>query len=175
MLNKIKNLNTGLAAGVMVLMFIIAIFLGNARAIGNAQKECDRAFEPMQEAIADIRGEAANLLVLAQRYGASCAEQLEESLSAVAGAKDPKETAQFNAQLMESAASVQEELKEILKDNDKNGDLKNLQAVMDDFNSHQNILNRLAKTYNETAAQAQEIYRKVPAKFLLGSAPEAFE
>lgn len=177
MFKKIKNLSAVWAAVFMVLMFVFAVALGNNNAVKDARALCEESFQGVAVLMEDRRGEAANLLVLAERYKAPSAEELSgiiEELKEISE-KTPGEIAAENEALNEAAKAVETEIREILQVKDEKGDLKNLQAVMDDLQSEQNILNRLAQAYNETARQAQEIYQKLPLKFLLGAAPGVFE
>ena len=159
------------AAGVAlcVLMLALSLFTGNARALSMANGQAMEAWR-VSNYVSGRIGEARNLLKLCERNDISfeLVNALEEAIDGLERAQGVADTMRGNQTLETAASNVSAAL---LEGDLSSSDEKSLSRVMDELREQGNFLRQQARTYNEKATEALELYRKLPARFLL-KAPE---
>ena len=157
------------AAGIALCVLILCISLvgGNARALSEATSKAMEAWE-VSEYISGRIGKASNLLTLCERNEISDAltDALEEAIDALekTNEHDVSRVLAGNQQLETAASNVSAAL---LSGDLSSADEKALSRTMDDFREEGNFLRQQAREYNKEAAEALELYNKLPTKFLL--------
>ena len=157
------------AAGIAlcVVMLLAAVVVGNARALSAATSHAMEEWT-VSDYIDGRVGEASNLLTLCNRNGVSA-----EIIEALSDAKDDLKKADSDAvalvislnQSLETAAS--NAAAALMSSDLSKVDEQSLSSTMDDFREQGNFLRQQARSYNEDAREALELYEKLPAKFLL--------
>lgn len=159
------------ALGIVLCVGILALSLvtGNARALNKANSSAMKAWQ-VTSYTQDRVGKAKNLLKLCERYTISeeLVTALNDAVADMGSAKGVRGVTEANSTLQTAASNVSSAL---LSGNLSSGDEKSLKNTMDDFNEQNNFIRQQARTYNEKAQKALDVYNSLPTKFLL-KAPE---
>lgn len=161
------------AAGIAlcVAMLCVSLLIGNARALSSATAQAMDSWT-VSEYVSGRVGEARNLLTLCKRNDVSgeLTAALEDAADALSKAANAgvSEVISLNQQLETAASNVSAAL---LAGDLSASDERSLSATMDDFREQGNFLRQQAREYNQSVADALELYNKLPTKFLL-KAPE---
>lgn len=157
------------AAGIALCVIILCVSLvvGNARALSEATSRAMEEWD-VSEYISGRVGKASNLLPLCERNDVSVelTAALEEAIDALekVSESDVSRVIAGNQQLETAAGNVSAAL---LSGDLSSADEKALSRTMDDFREEGNFLRQQAREYNREAAEALELYNKLPTKFLL--------
>lgn len=170
-MNKIKKISVSTAIVFMVLCVLVGIVLGNGNALRKAMSTAEQGFVEVAALTDKRRGQAHNLLTLANRNIAD--EQATKTLSMAIDnakkAKKPKEITKADDDIAEATAIVYAALQPVMNTSDANLATK----VMDELSSVDKQIARAKKAYNNGLKDASEIYRILPAKWLLQNPEEA--
>ena len=159
------------AAGIVVMtgLLVLALFVGNFRAL---QRATPRAFiqqGDVRSIIEDRIDSAENVLTIARRAGLDDALifEAENAINSLEGAKTAREISRAN-QTLTGAVS------ELTAAENLGQDAGYMQRAADEFAELGSFLRQEARAYNEKAEKAVRLYEKLPTKFML-SRPDVYE
>lgn len=172
MLKKIKQMPAFIAIIIMVVCMLAGITFGNKNALDSAAANAETAFHEVVGLSVQRAQKAGNLLVLCNRNiaGTTEAEALAGAIEAVEDAVRPSQVAEANRRLTFAANAASPLVKEAASAQDQ----KLLTGVLDDMGSLEKQLTRKASVYNETLVTTQDVYNKLPMRFLIGGMPEVY-
>ncbi len=173
MLNKMKQTPVPVAVLVMVLCILVGVTFGNKNALDRAVKNSGATLTEIAELTQQRAAKASNLLVICQRSipGNAGIEALENAIHTLKNATHAGQIAEADRRLTFAAESVRGPIENAATEQDR----KLMVGVMDELNSAEKILTRVAGTYNEKVTEVREVYDSLPTKWLLGGVPEVYQ
>ena len=153
-------------------LLVVSLFVGNARAL---QRVTPRAFLRQGDVASIVENRAAqarNAMTVASRAGISEATMsaVEQAIKAFEGAKTAREISRAD-QTMTSAVS------EMIVSASAQLEGENrtmLSRAADVFSEHGSFLRQEARSYNQKAQKAHDLYERLPTRFVL-SEPDVYE
>lgn len=173
MFKWLRNLPIPIAATAMALLMLTGVALGNNNALKEASVEANAQRVILADYVDTRVTQMNNLLTLLNRYTpeSEAAEFVEDLIAERREADTPAALYQYNERLSFAAESAAEALQSTVTD----ANMKTLlTSVLDEMESAQSKLRRSAGVYNSAVADAEAVYGKLPFRFLIGDAPEAY-
>ena len=159
------------AAGiaVMALLLVVSLFIGNFRALQSATPKAFLRQGDVKSIVEDRIDAAQNVLTVAGRNGLS-ASAIEAAESAVEELEKAK-TAQAISRADQTLTSAISELTTAQLTGEEE---RSMLRAADDFAEQGSFLRQEARAYNKEAKKAEELYEKLPTKFVLPE-PDVYE
>lgn len=159
------------AAGIAILCALLAVslFAGNFRALQGAAPKAFIRQGDVQSIIEDRIAQAGNAVTVAERAGlsANAINAVESACATLEKAKTAREISRADQVL--SAAVAELTTAELSGE-----DAKSMQRAADNFAEQGSFLRQEARAFNKEAEKAEELYEKLPTKFLLAE-PDVYE
>lgn len=159
---RLHDLPQAAGIAIMAVMLVLALFVGNFRAL---QKAAPKAFirqGDVQSIIEDRIDAAENVLTIAGRAGlsANLINEAETAIAALEKGKTAREISRAN-QTLTGAVS------ELTAAENLGQEATYMQRAADEFAELGSFLRQEARAYNEKAEKAEKLYDKLPTKFML--------
>lgn len=162
------------AAGIaiMALLLIVSLFVGNFRALQSATPKAFLRQGDVASIVEDRLDAAGNAMIVAGRAQIDqlLLDAVEEASDALADAETAREISRADQDLTAAVSEMVAEAKEKLDSENRTM----LQSAADDFAEQGSFLRQEARAFNEQAEKAEELYEKLPTKFLLAE-PDVYE
>ena len=172
LLDKLRALPQAAGIALCALLIVASLFIGNARAL---QKATPRAFlktGDVASIVEDRAAQARNAMTVAERAGLSeqTMQAARQAISAFESAKTAREISRadqtMTAAVSEMIAAASAKL------SGENQTM--LSRAADTFAEHGSFLRQEARSFNQKAEKARDLYDKLPTRFLL-SEPDVYE
>ena len=165
MKNKILGLSTRAAILIMAICILLGVVLGNRNALNQATANAEKGFAEVAEGMKDRIGKAKTLLNKANEYipGDEATKALIDAIAQAEKAKGQKAVASADAKIANAAANVHQALPAAMSAADQ----RYAVAAWDELVSVDKQINRLKRNYNEGFQEAIDVYRMLPARWLL--------
>lgn len=166
---KLRDLPLAAGLAVMALALILALPVGNFRALQKATPKDFIRWGDVESIVEDRIDAAENILSVAGRVGldANAVNAAESAVKELEKAKNAREISRADQAL--SAAMAE------LTSADLTGEeARSMLRAADTFAEQGSFLRQEARAYNEKAEKAEALYEKLPTKFLL-SQPDVYE
>ena len=159
---RLHNLPSAAGVAAMCALLVLALFLGNFRALQGATPGAFIRQGDVQSIIEDRADAAQNVLTVAGRAGldANAINAVEEAVKAFEAAKTAREISRADQAL--SAAVSALTTAELSGEEERN-----MLRAADDFAEQGSFLRQEARAFNENAQKAEALYEKLPTKFVL--------
>ena len=166
---KLHDLPRLAGIAIMAVLLVLALFVGNFRALQNATPKDFIRQGDVRSIIEDRIDSAENVLTIARRAGFddSLILEAENAIGALETAKTAREISRAN-QLLTGAVS------ELAAAENLGQDEVYMRRAADEFAELGSFLRQEARAYNEKAEKAERLYEKLPTKFML-SQPDVYE
>jgi len=168
-MQKLHNLPRAAGVAIMAALLVLALFVGNFRALQNAAPKDFIRQGDVGSIIEDRIDSAENVLTIARRA------ELDESLILEAvNAIDALESAKTAREISRANQTLTGAVSELAAAENLGQDEGYMRRAADEFAELGSFLRQEARAYNEKAEKAEKLYEKLPAKFLL-SRPDVYE
>jgi len=166
---KLHDLPRAAGVAIMAALLVLALFVGNFRALQNATPKDFVRQGDVGSIVEDRIDSAENVLTIARRAGLdeSLILEAENAISALESAETAREISRAN-QTLTGAVS------ELAAAENLGQDETYMRRAADEFAELGSFLRQEARAYNEKAEKAAKLYEKLPTKFVL-SPPDVYE
>ena len=169
---KLRDLPQAAGIAALALLLVVSLFVGNARAL---QKATPRAFLKQRDVasiVEDRAAQARNAITVAERAGLS-----EETMNAVKEAVSAFEKAKTARDISRADQTMTAVVSEMIATASAQLEGENrtmLSRAADLFAEHGSFLRQEARSYNQKAVKARDLYERLPTRFVL-SEPDVYE
>jgi len=159
---RLHDLPQAAGVAIMAVLLVLALFVGNFRALQSATPKDFIRQGDVQSIVEDRIDAAENVLTIAGRAGlsANAINEAETAIRALEEARTAREISRANQTL--TAAVSERTAAETLGQ-----DAAYMQRAADEFAELGSFLRQEARAYNEKAEKAEKLYEKLPTKFIL--------
>ena len=166
---RLHDLPQAAGAAIMVVLLVLALFVGNFRALQSATPKAFIRQGDVQSIIEDRIDAAENVLTIASRASldADVINAAETSIKALEKAKTAREISRAN-QTLTGAISELSAAEGLGQDADY------MRRAADEFAELGSFLRQEARAYNEKAEKAEALYERLPTKFMFKT-PDVYE
>lgn len=170
--DRLHDIPQAAGIAIMAVLLIVSLFVGNARALMGATPKDFLAQGDVKSIVEDRLHAAGNAKTVAMRaqIDALLIEPVDNAINAMESAKSAREISRadqtLTAAVSEMTAAAMDKL-----------DAENramLQSAADDFAEQGSFLRQEAKAFNKDAQKAEQLYEKLPTKFVLAE-PDVYE
>lgn len=162
------------AAGIaiMALLLVLALFVGNFRALSSATPKAFLRQGDVKSIVEDRLDAAANAKMVALRAGLDelLIDPVENAMAMMGEAGNARALSRADQDLTAAVSNMIAEAKEKLDSENRTM----LISAADDFAEMGSFLRQEARSFNEQAEKAEALYEKLPTKFLLAE-PDVYE
>ncbi len=162
------------AAGIvgMAVLLGISLFMGNFRALAGATPTAFIRQGDVASILEDRMDAAVNVLTLAGRADVDPAllDSARSAITDLQEAESAREISRADQRLTSAVSALVAEASDALEGEDQTM----LTRAADDFAEQGSFLRQEARTYNEQAEKAEELYESLPTKFVLPE-PDVYE
>ncbi len=170
-LQKLQNFPHKAGIALMVILLVIALPLGNYRALQKASPERFLADREVVSIVEDRAAEAESIIDMAlAAFGNDAGEEARSAVDDLTSAKTARELSRADQALTTAISELTVRLHDFLS----GSELTSLNRAADLFAEQGSFLRQKARSYNEKAAHAMEVYDRLPTRFLL-SQPDMYE
>ena len=162
--------SVGIAA--LVVMVVLALPIGNFRALQNATPQAFIRQGDVKSIVEDRISAAQNTVTVAQRSSSvsqTTLDDVNQAIQAMQSAKTARDISRADQQLTVAVSQLVDDASFTSAE-----DEKMLTRAADTFAEQGSFLRQEARTYNQKAEKAEKLYEKLPTKFLL-SQPDMYE
>lgn len=166
---KLHELPRAAGIAIMAVLLVLALFVGNFRALQNASPKDFVRQGDVKSIVEDRIDAAENVLTIARRAGLDDSLILEaaNAINALEDAKTARAISRAN-QTLTGAVS------ELAAAENLGADETYMRRAADEFAELGSFLRQEARAYNEKAEKAVKLYEKLPTKFVLRE-PDVYE
>jgi len=165
--DKLQRLSPAAGMAIMAALLVLSLFVGNFRALQNATPK-DFIRQGDVKSIVEERIDAAmNVASVAERLGLGEVQTVYNAAEALEEAKTARDISRADQDL---AAAVSRLTTAPLEGEDARSMLR----AADDFAEMGSFLRQEARAFNEKAEKAENLYEKLPTKFILPE-PDMYE
>ena len=162
-------LSPAAGAAIMALLLVLALLIGNFRALSIASPKDFMHRGDVQSIIEDRIDAAENILSVARRTGLDAGD-----ISAAESAVKSMEKAKTAREISRADQAMTAAMAELTTAELGGEDARSMMRAADTFAEQGSFLRQEARGYNEKAKKAEKLYETLPAKFLL-SRPDVYE
>ena len=166
---KLHNLPLAAGVGLMAVLLVISLFVGNFRALQKASPKDFMRWGDVDAIVEERIDAAQNILTVAARaeLNANAIHAAEGAVKALEEANSAREISRADQDL---AAAIS-----MLTTAELSGEeARNMMSAADAFAEYGSFLRQEARAYNEKAQKAEALYEKLPTKFILPE-PDVYE
>ena len=158
--------------GVMAVLLCLSLFAGNFRALSKVSPKSFLRQGEVASIVENRVNAAKNAETVAKRAGldSTLYSAVDDAVRAVQIAKTARALSRADQNLMSAVGDMTGSAQDALTDVDQ----KNLTGAMDTFNDEGNLLRFEARSFNEAAQKALNLYEKLPLRALLAQ-PDYYE
>jgi len=159
---RLHDLPQAAGVAIMAVLLVLALFVGNFRALQSATPKDFIRQGDVQSIIEDRIDAAENVLTIARRQGLDdrLILEAENAAEALEEAKTARDISRVN-QTLTAAVS------ELTVAENLGQDAAYMQRAADEFAELGSFLRQEARAYNEKAKKAERLYEMLPTKFVL--------
>ena len=167
---KLHDLPRMAGIAIMAVLLVLALFVGNFRALQNATPKDFIRQGDVRSILEDRINSAENVLTIARRAGFddSLILEAENAIDALETAKTAREISRADQLL---TAAVSELTTAQIADAET---AKSMQRAADNFAEQGSFLRQEARAFNKKAEKAEALYESLPTKFLYDQ-PDVYE
>ena len=166
---KLHALPQAAGIAVMALLLVLSLFVGNFRALQSATPKAFLRQGDVKSIVEDRIDAAQNVLTVAGRAGLS--EDAIHAAREAVGDMERAKTAQAISRADQALTAAVSELTTAALSGEEE---RNMLRAADDFAEQGSFLRQEARAYNKEAKKAEELYEKLPTKFVLPE-PDVYE
>ena len=167
--DKLYDLPRAAGIALMCLMLAAALFAGNFRALQIATPKDFYKQGDVASILEDRVAQAGNAVTVARRAGLS-----ETDITAVVNACDALEDARSARDISRANQALDEAVSSLTTAQLSGENATSMLAAADNFAEQGSFLRQEARSYNEKALKAQELYDGLPTRFILPE-PDVYE
>ena len=167
--NALHDLPRAAGIAIMALLLVIALFVGNFRALQNASPKDFIRWGDVRSIVEDRIDAAENIVSVASRVGldANAVNAAESAMAEFEKAKTARDISRADQALTAAMAELTGAALE-------GEEVRNMLRAADTFAEQGSFLRQEARAYNKKAEKAEKLYDRLPAKFLLAE-PDMYE
>lgn len=167
-----KTLPQAAGIGILALLLVISLFVGNMRALQKATPGSFLKQGDVSSIVEDRASAAKNAETVAKRSNVdqTVFDAVEDAVKAFTAAKNARDLSRADQKLTAAVSEMTADAKQQLSAEDQ----RVLSVASDNFTEQGNFLRQEARTFNAKAEKALALYEKLPTKFIL-SKPDVFE
>ena len=165
--DKLYALSPAAGIAVMTVLLVLALFVGNFRALQNVTPKAFVRQGDVRSIVEDRIDAAMNVASVADRLGLDEVQTVYNAAEALEEAKTAREISRADQDL---AAAVSRFTTVPLEGEDA----RSMMRAADDFAEMGSFLRQEARAYNEKAEKAEKLYEKLPTMFILKQ-PDMYE
>ena len=166
---RLRDLPQVAGIAILALLLVISLFAGNFRALQNATPRAFLRQGDVKSIVEDRIDAAQNVLTVAGRAGLS--EDAIHAAREAVGDMERAKTAQAISRADQALTAAVSELTTAALSGEEE---RNMLRAADDFAEQGSFLRQEARAYNKEAKKAEELYEKLPTKFVLPE-PDIYE
>lgn len=166
---KLHRLPQAAGMALLAVLLVVSLFVGNFRAL---QNETPKAFlrQGDVKAVVESRLDAAqNVLTVAERAGLS-----EDAMAAARSAMGELKQAKTARAISRADQRLTAAISQLTTAELSGETARSMMSAADDFSEMGSFLRQEARTYNQGAKKAADLYEKLPTKFVLPE-PDIYE
>ena len=167
--NALYDLPRAAGIAIMALLLVIALFVGNFRALQNASPKDFIRWGDVRSIVEDRIDAAENIVSVASRVGldANAVNAAESAMAEFEKAKTARDISRADQALTAAMAELTGAALE-------GEEVRNMLRAADTFAEYGSFLRQEARAYNKKAEKAEKLYEKLPTKFVLPQ-PDVYE
>ena len=166
---KLHAMGQGAGIAVMALLLVLSLFVGNFRALQSATPKAFLRQGDVKSIVEDRIDAAQNVLTVAQRNGLSTS-----AIAAAESAVKELEKAKTAQAISRADQTLTSAISELTTAQLTGEEERSMLRAADDFAEQGSFLRQEARAYNKEAKKAEELYEKLPTKFVLPE-PDVYE
>ena len=166
---KLHAMGQGAGIAVMALLLVLSLFAGNFRALQSATPKAFLRQGDVKSIVEDRIDAAQNVLTVAQRNGLSTS-----AIAAAESAVKELEKAKTAQAISRADQTLTSAISELTMAQLTGEEERSMLRAADDFAEQGSFLRQEARAYNKEAKKAEELYEKLPTKFVLPE-PDVYE
>ena len=169
---RLQSLPFGAGVAALVLLCVLALPVGNFRALQNATPKAFLRQGAVASIVEDRIDAAENIKTVASRadVGETLLADVDSAIRAMESAKTARDVSRADQQLTAAVAELIDRADSALSG--ENG--KMLTRAADSFAEQGSFLRQEARAYNQKAEKAEALYERLPTRFML-SQPDMYE
>ena len=165
--DKLYALSPAAGIAVMTVLLVLALFVGNFRALQNVTPKAFVRQGDVRSIVEDRIDAAMNVASVADRLGIGEVQTVYNAAEALEAAKTARDISRADQKLSAAVSMLTTAPLE-------GEDARSMMRAADDFAEMGSFLRQEARAYNEKAEKAEKLYEKLPTKFILKQ-PDMYE
>lgn len=170
--NALQNIPRAAGIAIMAALLVVSLFAGNFRALQKATPKDFIRQGDVKSIIEDRLDAAGNAMTVAKRAGLD--DEVFENAANVINAMEAAQTAYEISRADQELTAVVTEIIVAAGERLDGENRAMLQSAADDFAEQGSFLRQEARSFNQKAEAAMELYEKLPTKFLYEE-PDIYE
>ena len=172
LMGALQGLSRTAGIAILVVLLVVSLFVGNFRALAGATPKDFLRQGDVQSIIEDRLAAANNALTVAER--AQLDETYYEGVKSAIAAMEEADTAREISRADQALTAAVSQMVVEATDQLDSENRTMLQRAADNFAEQGSFLRQEARNYNEKALKAEELYEKLPTRFVLAQ-PDVYE
>ncbi len=172
LMGALQGLSRTAGIAILAVLLVVSLFVGNFRALAGATPKDFLRQGDVQSIIEDRLAAANNALTVAERaqLDETYYEGVKSAITAMEEADTAREISRTDQALTAAVSQMVVEATDQLDSENRTM----LQRAADNFAEQGSFLRQEARSYNEKALKAEELYEKLPTRFVLAQ-PDVYE
>lgn len=172
LMGALQGLSRTAGIAILAVLLVVSLFVGNFRALAGATPKDFLRQGDVQSIIEDRLAAANNALTVAER--AQLDETYYEGVKSAVAAMEEADTAREISRADQALTAAVSQMVVEATDQLDSENRTMLQRAADNFAEQGSFLRQEARSYNEKALKAEELYEKLPTRFVLAQ-PDVYE
>ncbi len=172
LMGALQGLSRTAGIAILAVLLVVSLFVGNFRALAGATPKDFLRQGDVQSIIEDRLAAANNALTVAER--AQLDETYYEGVKSAIAAMEEADTAREIGRADQALTAAVSQMVVEATDQLDSENRTMLQRAADNFAEQGSFLRQEARSYNEKALKAEELYEKLPTRFVLAQ-PDVYE
>lgn len=172
LMGALQGLSRTAGIAILAVLLVVSLFVGNFRALAGATPKDFLRQGDVQSIIEDRLAAANNALTVAER--AQLDETYYEGVKSAIAAMEEADTAREISRADQALTAAVSQMVVEATDQLDSENRTMLQRAADNFAEQGSFLRQEARNYNEKALKAEELYEKLPTRFVLAQ-PDVYE
>ena len=172
LMGALQGLSRTAGIAILAVLLVVSLFVGNFRALAGATPKDFLRQGDVQSIIEDRLAAANNALTVAER--AQLDETYYEGVKSAIAAMEEADTAREISRADQALTAAVSQMVVEATDQLDSENRTMLQRAADNFAEQGSFLRQEARSYNEKALKAEELYEKLPTRFVLAQ-PGVYE
>lgn len=172
LMGALQGISRTAGIAILAVLLVVSLFVGNFRALAGATPKDFLRQGDVQSIIEDRLAAANNALTVAER--AQLDETYYEGVKSAIAAMEEADTAREISRADQALTAAVSQMVVEATDQLDSENRTMLQRAADNFAEQGSFLRQEARSYNEKALKAEELYEKLPTRFVLAQ-PDVYE